>query len=215
MKLSESRLIRNLDRFATAALIFYVIFILVKVFSISAPALSKSVKGYEMYGVQVKVPANENTNASLEDWFKKKVIVNKTNLGMVEVRFKTYSQLFSFSAIIFQIAQYFQWICIGLLALGTKCFFASLRKDEVFTARNGRMIIAMGFLLMLLPLLGWLAQELFLNCIAILNLNDSGYVLNNGRKFFDSTTLVGLVVIALGLAFKVGVQIKQENEAFV
>lgn len=215
MKLSESRLIRNLDRFATAALIFYVIFILVKVFSTSAPALSKSVKGYDMYGVQVRVSDKSDPKASLEDWFRNKVVVRKTNIGTVEVRFKTYSQLFSFPAIIFQIAQYLHWICIGLLALGTKYFFASLRRDNVFTAKNGRIIISMGFLLMLLPLLGWLAQELFINCIATLNLNDSGYLLSNGRKFFDSTTLVGLVVIALGLAFKVGVQIKQENEAFV
>lgn len=68
---------------------------------------------------------------------------------------------------------------------------------------------------MLLPIMNWVTQGLFINCIASLNLNDSGYSLKNGASLFGSETLIGLALLAFGLIFKAAVDIKEENESFI
>jgi hypothetical protein len=61
----------------------------------------------------------------------------------------------------------------------------------------------------------WINQELFLNCIAVLSLNDSGYALQNGASLFGSETFVGLAMLAFGVAFKTGINLRNENESFI
>jgi uncharacterized membrane protein YidH (DUF202 family) len=133
----------------------------------------------------------------------------------VYLRFKTYSELFSLSAISFQLVYFIYFLSIGFLILSVKLFFKSLTKNEVFTAKNASFIMSCGIILICLPVMRWLTQELFINCIHKLNLNDSGYYLSNGVALLDTETIIGLVLLAFGLAFKVGVDIKQENESFV
>ena len=68
---------------------------------------------------------------------------------------------------------------------------------------------------MLLPVMRWITQEFFLNCITKLSLNSSDYMLHNGTHLFDTETIIGLVLLAFGAAFKSGVVLSRENESFI
>jgi hypothetical protein len=218
MKLSESRVIKTLNGLATIVLVFYIIVLLIKFFSSGVPNASQGIKWYEVYHVKAEPLTKANSissNNGLDKWFNNKVFVSENKKAMVYLRFKTYSELFSLSAISFQLVYFIYFLSIGFLILSVKLFFKSLTKNEVFTAKNASFIMSCGIILICLPVMRWLTQELFINCIHKLNLNDSGYYLSNGVALLDTETIIGLVLLAFGLAFKVGVDIKQENESFV
>ena len=103
----------------------------------------------------------------------------------------------------------------GLLILKFKIFFGSLAKDDVFTIKNASLLITCGLILIFMPILDWLNQESLIWCIESLKLNESGYILTNGAKAFTGRTTIGLILFAIDFAFRVGVNLKQENEAFV
>lgn len=218
MKLSESKVIKALNGFAGFALVLYIIILIVSVFNSGVPSATKGIKWYTVFNVKAEEKVKKSAvsaNEGLNNWFNRGFLVSETKMSSVSLRFKSYSDLFSFSAIIFQLAYLCYFLCIGFLILLIKRFFKSLTKDEVFTKKNVSLIIWCSVVLMLLPILRWVTQELLINCINNLKLNDSGYNISNGAGFFDTETLIGLVLFAFGLAFKVGVDIKQENEAFV
>ena len=87
--------------------------------------------------------------------------------------------------------------------------------EWAFTDKNASLIIFGSIGLMFLPIMRWITQELFINCIARLNLNNSDYILQNGVHIFSSETIIGLVLLAFGAAFKSGVTLKTENESFI
>ncbi|ARS39544.1 hypothetical protein CA265_07730 [Sphingobacteriaceae bacterium GW460-11-11-14-LB5] len=218
MKLSESKVIKALNGFASFALVLYIIILIVSVFNSGVPSATKGIKWYTVFNVKAEKKVEKGTvsvDDSLNNWFNRGFLVSETKMSSISLRFKSYSDLFSFSAIIFQLVYLCYFLCIGFLILLIKRFFKSLTKDEVFTRKNVSIIIYSGVVLMLLPFLRWMTQELLINCINRLKLNDSGYDISNGVGFFGTETLIGLVLLAFGLAFKVGVDIKQENESFV
>ncbi|MGK6352813.1 DUF2975 domain-containing protein [Parapedobacter sp. DT-150] len=214
MKLSNSKTIRSLDVLITIVLIFYFVFLGIKLFNSGAPAVSNSLKGYAMYDIQAK-PHDDKRVLSLADWFGKKVVVQPTNRARVELRFKSYDELFSLPALSYQVFQLFYWLLIGFLILCIKRVFSSFRKDEVFTTRNASLILWGSAVLMILPVMRSITQRLFINCIIKLNLNDSGYLLQKGAGFIASETFIGLALLAFGLVFKTAIDIKKENDSFI
>ncbi|WP_145854722.1 DUF2975 domain-containing protein [Pedobacter suwonensis] len=218
MKLSESKIIKVLNVLATVVLVFYVILLLIKMFSSGVPSASQGVKWYELYHVKAEPIVKAKViagNRSLDKWFNNKVLVNENKEAMVYLRFKTFTELFSLSAIGFQLAYFIYFLSIGFIILSIKRFFKSLTLNEIFTRKNATIIILSSIVLICLPIIRWITQELFINCISSLKLNDSGYYLSNGVGILDTETIIGMVLFAFGLAFKVGVDIKQENESFV
>ncbi|NMN36525.1 DUF2975 domain-containing protein [Pedobacter sp. SG918] len=214
MKLSESKVIKNINRLATIVLVFYFIFLLQQFFTSSSPATSKAVKSYEVYNVKLNYFTNKAEDP-LKSWFNDTVVVQKTDRALVHLRFRSYDQLFSLPALLFQFSIVVYWLLIGAIIILIKMFFQSLTKDKVFTIRNASIIIWGSLLLICLPIARWFSQELFVSCINQLHLNDSKYALSNGEGIIASETVMGLITLAFGLAFKVGVDIKQENESFV
>ncbi|WP_055726101.1 DUF2975 domain-containing protein [Pedobacter borealis] len=215
MKLSESKVIKNLNRLATIVLAFYVVFLFQQFFTSSSPASSKAVKSYEVYNVKLNYFTNKVDEDPLKSWFNDTVVIQKTDRALVHLRFRTYDQLFSLPAILFQFSIVVYWLIIGIIIFLIKVFFQSLTKDKVFTAKNASIIIWGSLLLICLPIARWFSQELFVSCINQLSLNDSKYALSNGEGIIASETIIGLIILAFGLAFKVGVKIKEENESFV
>ncbi|NII82500.1 DUF2975 domain-containing protein [Pedobacter sp. SG908] len=214
MKLSESKVIKNINRLATIVLVFYFIFLLQQFFTSSSPAISKAVKSYEVYNVKLNYFTNKAEDP-LKSWFNDTVVVQKTDRALVHLRFRSYDQLFLLPALLFQFSIVVYWLLIGAIIILIKMFFQSLTKDKVFTIRNASIIIWGSLLLICLPIARWFSQELFVSCINQLHLNDSKYALSNGEGIIASETVMGLITLAFGLAFKVGVDIKQENESFV
>ncbi|MFB2120861.1 DUF2975 domain-containing protein [Parapedobacter sp. 2B3] len=214
MKLSDSRTIKSLDLLTTIALLFYIAFLGTKLFNSGAPALSNSVKGYAVYDIQAK-PHDDSRVRSLDDWFGKKVVVQPTNRALVDLRFKSYDELFSLPALLYQASQLIYWLLIGFLILCIKRLFSSFRKDKVFTTRNASLILWGSAMLMLLPVMRSITQHLFINCITKLNLNDSGYSLQKGVGFIAAETFIGLALLAFGLVFKTAIAIKKENDSFI
>jgi hypothetical protein len=210
MKLSENKVIKTLNLLATIALVIYVVMLIVQILS-SSPKASNGIRDYMMNNVIAYPKHQVDTVDHLKSWFNDSVIVQKTNSALVSLRFKNYDDLFSPSAILFQLSFYLYIIMIGALILFVKLFFNSLSKDKVFTKKNATFIMVASLILMWLPIMKWISQELFINCIT----NDSNYTFTNGEHLLGSETIIGLVLMALGLAFKVGVDIKQENESFV
>jgi hypothetical protein len=218
MKLSESKVIKWLNKLSTLALALYAIVLLISIFNAGVPNATRGIKWYSIYDVKAEKKDHNKirtTDNGLGNWFNQKVFVSEVKTASISLRFKSYAELFSFSSIAFQLAYLIYFICIGFLVLSVKLFFRSLLRDEVFTRKNSSIIIYSSIVLIFLPVLRWIRQELSINCINNLHINDSGYYLFNGASFFGAETLIGLVLLAFGLAFKVGVDIKQENEAFV
>ena len=214
MKFSDSKIIKSLDLLTTIILLFYVAFLCVKLFDSGAPALSNSLKGYAVYDILAK-PRDDKNVRSLDDWFGKRVVVQPTNKALVDLRFKSYGELFSLPALLYQASQLLYWLLIGFLILCIKKLFSSFRKDEVFTTRNASLILWGSTVLMLLPVMRSITQYLFINCITKLNLNDSGYMLQKGVGFIAAETLIGLALLAFGLVFKTAIAIKKENDSFI
>ena len=214
MKLSDSKIIKSLHLLVSVILIFYSIFIIIHLFWNGAPKASNSLKGYEVYGIEVKKAGGESTR-TLEQWFNDQTIVQPTNRALVHLRFKSFDELFSASALLYQGSQIIYWLLIGFLIFSTQRLFHSFRKDKVFTNRNASLIMFAAITLMWLPIMRWITQYLFINCINQLNLNDSGYTLHNGLSLFSAETFIGLALLAFGLAFKTAVDIKKENESFI
>lgn len=214
MKLSDSKIIKSLDLLTTIVLLFYFAFLGIKLFNSGAPAVSNSLKGYAMYDIQAK-PNDDKGVRSLADWFGKKVVVQPTNRALVELRFKSYDELFSLPALLYQVSQLFYWLLIGFLILCIKRLFSSFRKDEVFTTKNASLILWGSAVLMILPVMRSITQHLFINCITKLNLNDSGYLLQKGVGIIASETFIGLALLAFGLVFKTAIDIKKENDSFI
>ncbi|MES2652159.1 MAG: DUF2975 domain-containing protein [Bacteroidota bacterium] len=216
MKLSEHKIIKTLNVLATIALVVYVIGLIAQLFTSSSPSISKAIKSYEVHNIRLEGTQDfAKPGELLKSWFKDNVVVRESNNAVVYLRFRNTHELFSMPALLFQFVYFSYWLFIGILIFNLKMFFASLRKDEIFITKNVYRINIVGFILLLLPLGRWLMQELFINCISSLKLNDSGYVLTNGALLSGTETYCGLIIIALALAFKVGVDIKQENELFV
>ncbi|NRF38032.1 DUF2975 domain-containing protein [Pedobacter foliorum] len=216
MRLSDNKIIKFLNSLASVILVLYVFFLVIKLFSSGAPTMSNSTRDYQIYDVIAKNKVQDQVSAqALDKWFNNIVVVQPTNQSLIHLRFKSHSELFSFPAILFQISQLIYWLLIGLIIYCIKKLFNSFNKDEVFTKRNATMILFGAITLILLPIIRWITQELFINCIEKLHLNDSGYLLQNGTGLIGSETLVGLALLAFALAFKAGVNMKQENESFI
>ncbi|WP_379025298.1 DUF2975 domain-containing protein [Parapedobacter deserti] len=186
----------------------------VKLFNSGAPALSNSLKGYAVYDIEA-VPHEPVSVRSLDDWFRKRVVVYPTSSALVDLRFKSYDELFSVPALLYQVSQIFYWLLIGFLILCIKKLFGSFRRDEVFTTRNASLILWGSTVLILLPVMRSITQHLFINCITKLHLNDSGYSLRNGVGFIAAETMIGLALLAFGLVFKTAIDIKKENDSFI
>ncbi|MBE8720834.1 DUF2975 domain-containing protein [Sphingobacterium pedocola] len=214
MKLSDIKVIKWLNRLATVVAVFYLIFLAVHVFTSNAPRASNSLKGYNMYNVSAEYKDSKSPN-TLKKWFNDRVVVQPTSKALVHLRFKSMSELISGSAILYQLAQLTYWLIIGFLILCIKMLFSSFSKDKVFTKRNASLILWGSTALIALPMVRWMAQELFINCIKTMNLNDSGYALTNGASVIAAETLIGLALLAFGLTFKAGVDMKKENESFI
>jgi hypothetical protein len=216
MKLSESKTIKALNTLATIALVLYSIVLLNQLFNSGVPNSGNGIKWYEVYNVKAQplVKVDSSVGKALGKWFHNKVFVSETKRALVSLRFQTYTELFSYRAVIFQLSYFVYLLSFGFLIFSVKRFFKSLTRNEVFTRKNASIIMMSSLVLMWLPIIKWLTQELFINCIQHLH-NDSGYSFSNGESMFASETIIGLVLMAFGLAFKVGVEIKQENESFV
>ncbi|MEE1944396.1 DUF2975 domain-containing protein [Pedobacter sp. KR3-3] len=215
MKLSENKVIQALDGLATFALILYIVFFIVQLFN-SSPKSSHAVKSYKVYNVRLDRKYKEtNPEDNLKSWFNNQVVVQETNKGLVHLRFKSYAEMFSFSSILFQVSIFVYWLLIGAAIYFARGLFRSFRKDEVFTQKNAWAIMASSLILISLPVFRWISQEFFLNCVNTLHINDSNYTFNNGENLLTSETIIGLVLMAFSWVFKIGVDIKKENESFV
>lgn len=215
MKLSENKVIQALDGLATFALILYIVFFIVQLFN-SSPKSSRAVKSYKVYQVKLESKHKETDPEDyLKSWFNDQVVVQNTNRGLVHLRFVSYAELFSFPSILFQVSIFAYWLLIGVAIFFAQRLFRSFRKDEVFTQQNAWAIMASSLILISLPISRWISQEFFLNCINALHLNDSNYTLSNGENLLTSETIIGLVLMAFSWVFKIGVDMKKENESFV
>lgn len=223
MKLSNNNTAKYLYYFSNVAMIFYIIFLAVNVFSSGIPSSGKGVKAYNVYDVKI-APKNIETSQSqqtdvsetLDRWFNDTLIIRPVQgKGLVLLRFQSISELFSFPAIVYQISQLFYWFLIGFLIFCIRKLFKSFNNNTIFTDKNASLIIFGSIGLMFLPIMRWITQELFINCITKLNLNNSDYILQNGAHVFSSETIIGLVLLAFGAAFKSGVTLKTENESFI
>jgi len=215
MKLSENKIIKTLNSLATVALIFYGIFLLANLFGTGIPKAGKGVKSYMIYNVKV---IDDNSNQKIDHlkiWFNNNLVISETDRALIHLRFKNYIDLFSLPALIFQLVQFLYWLSIGFLLWLIKRFFRSLCKNEVFSQKNASTLMFGSLLLIWLPIIRWFSQELFINCIEQLHLNDSSYALANGESLLGSETFIGLALFAFGLAFRAGVDMKKENEAFI
>jgi len=214
MRLSESKTIKGLSIISTAIVGIYVIFLIIKLFTPGSPANSTSVKGFGVYNMIAK-PADLKTTRTLEDWFKSSVIVQPTHQAHIEVRLKSDAELYSLSALLFQFSQLIYWLSIGYMILCVKMLFGSFSKNKVFTAKNANIITSGAIAMLTLPLIRWITNELFINLIIELNLNDSNYSIQNQSSIIGSETIIGFALLAFGLAFRAGVDLKNENEAFI
>lgn len=133
----------------------------------------------------------------------------------MQLRFQSLKELLSFSSILYQIAQLCYWFLIGLLIFFVQKLFKSFSNNTFFTDKNASLIIFSSICLLLLPVTRWITQESFLNCITKLSLNNSNYLLHNETHVFDTETIIGLVLLAFGAAFKSGVVLSRENESFI
>ncbi len=215
MKLSENKIIKSLNTLVTIAIILYCAFLLINLIYSGVPSNGKGIRGYTIYNVQIYDVARKDNTLYLKTWFNNNVIVNNINRAEINIRYKTFKDLYSFSALSFQFSIFFYWLSIGALLIFMKRFFRSLKNNEVFTQKNASTIMFSSLILLWLPIIRYLSQELLLNCIEKLHLNDSGYALANGESLFGAETFIGLALFAFGLAFRVGVDMKKENEAFI
>ena len=214
MRLSEHRTIKGLNVISTLIIGFYILFIIIKLFSQGTPTASNSIKGFMLYDMMAK-PKNLKDTRSLEEWFDSKIIVDPTFKALVSLRVKSSIQLYSTSGILFQCSQLIYWLAIGYLLLCIKMLFSSFSKDQVFTSKNALIITTGAIIMMALPLIRWLTKELFISFINTMNLNDSGYTITNASSILGSETLIGFALLAFGLVFRAGVDLKNENESFI
>lgn len=223
MKLSTNNTARYLYYLSRVVMVFYVLFLASNLFSSGIPAVGSGLKAYGVYNVNIipkaaDGPANQQKDVSqtLDHWFKDTLIISPYQAkGFVQLRFQSLKELLSFSSILYQTAQLCYWILIGLLILVVQKLFKSFSNNTFFTDKNASLIVFSSFCLMLLPVMRWITQEFFLNCITKLNLNSSDYMLHNGTHLFDTETIIGLVLLAFGAAFKSGVVLSRENESFI
>ena len=214
MELSENKTIKTLNIISTGILGIYIILLIVKLFSTGSPSASNAIKGFGVYDMVAK-PKDLKHNRTLEDWFSARIIIEPTYKALISVRLKSNVELYSFSALAFQFSQLIYWLSIGYLLLCVKMLFNSFSRDKVFTVRNAFIIRSGAIVLLILPCIRWVTNELFLNLIIKMNLNDSNYAIQNQTGILDTETLVGLALLAFGFAFRAGVDIKNENEAFI
>lgn len=218
MKLSNVKIIRWLNLLSTVVLGFYIFFIIIQIFSSNAPSMSNSVRGYSVKNIKV-VPSESSdtstTQHSLNNWFQKKVVVQEVNTASVDLRFKSYEELFSLPAVLFQLFQFTYWLLIGALIVFIKKLFYSFSEDQVFTKLNSLLLFWSSILLILLPVFRYKTQGFFINCIVYLNQNDSGYRFENGENLITAETLIGLVLLAFSFVFRAAVDMKKENESFI
>lgn len=216
MKISDNKIIKSLNFLATLAIVFFVVFLIFKLASVGAPSSSNSLKGFEMYDVIARpIDTTIKPNDYLDIWFKNKVVVQPTNRSLVHLRIKSYQELFSLPSILFQAMQMITWLLIGFLLICVKKIFMAFSKNNFFSNSNGSIIISGAIVLICLPFMQYITQELFINCVNKLKLNDSGYQLYNGTHYLGPETLIGLVLLAFGFAFKSGANLKRENESFI
>ncbi|MCF3110748.1 DUF2975 domain-containing protein [Niabella sp. CC-SYL272] len=220
MKIADSRIIKILDRISGAVFLFTLLVLLVKIFSSGAPALSGSVRGYQINNITAKPQKRPDTTyhdpgKTLDQWFKKTIIVQPHNEALVHLRFKTYKDLLNPVTVLFQLAYYSYYIIIVLAAFQLKMFFGNLSRNEVFTKKNTRKLFITGLLFMLIPLIKSIQNVLFIEAINGLNINDSGYSFSYSFRLVSPETIFGAMMIVFSLVFKAGTDVQQENEAFI
>lgn len=220
MKIADSRIIKILDRISGAVFLFALLVLLVKIFSSGAPALSGSVRGYQVNNVTAKQQEKPDTtyhdpNRTLDRWFKKIIIVQPHNKALAQLRFKTYKDLLSPIALLFQLAYYSYYIIIVLAAFQLKMFFGNLSRNEIFTKNNSRKLFMTGLLFMLIPLVKSTQNVLFVKTVNSLNMNDSGYLLTDVFRLISPETIFGAMMIVFSLVFKAGADVQKENESFI
>ena len=214
MKLSENKTIKVLNIISTGILGLYIIFLIIKLISPGSPAASNSVKGFSVYDMVAK-PKDLKHTRTLEDWFSSKVIVEPTYKAFINLRIKSNDELYSFPSLLFQFSNLIYWLAIGYLLLCVKMLFSSFSKNKVFTTKNANLITSGAIVMLALPVIRWATNELFINLIVKMNLNDSSYAIQNQTGISGSETLIGIALLAFGLAFRAGVDLKNENEAFI
>lgn len=214
MKLSENKTIKVLNIMSTGILGLYIIFLIVKFFSPGSPAASNSVKGFSVYDMVAK-PKDLKHTRTLDDWFSSKVIVEPTYKALISIRIKSNDELYSFPALLFQFSYLIYWFAIGYLFLCIKMLFSSFNQNKVFTQKNTHLITSGAVVMLALPIIRWVTNELFINLIVKMNLNDSSYAIQNQTGISGPETLIGVALFAFGLAFRAGVDLKNENEAFI
>ncbi len=216
--IADTYIIRLLNGLATCAFIGACIFLAFKVFSSNSPALSNSIRSYEMSDIRLTNPAKlyRPGGDGLDRWFKDSVIVTPyTDKASVILRFRSKQELFSAPALVFQLSYYIYFIMIVVIIYLIKRFINALAKNDIFIARNIRYLQWVAVLLIALPVIRWITQKLLLRCIEALRMNDSGLEMVPGSSWYSSTTYIGFLVLALALVFKAGRSIQQENEDFV
>ncbi|GEM_PF-733633 len=223
MKLSNNNTARYLYYLSCIVMVFYILFLVSNLFTSGIPAAGSGLKAYQVYNVNI-IPKDTNSQANqqkdisqaLDHWFNDTLIISPyQGKGLVQLRFQSLKELLSFSSILYQIAQLCYWFLIGLLILFVQKLFKSFSDNTFFTDKNASLIIFSSICLLLLPVTRWITQEFFLNCITKLSLNNSDYMLHNGTHVFDTETIIGLVLLAFGAAFKSGVVLSRENESFI
>ncbi|WP_293938335.1 hypothetical protein [Sphingobacterium sp. UBA5996] len=223
MKFLRYKTARYLYYLSRMVMVFYILFLGSNLFKSGIPSLGTGVKAYGIYNVNI-IPKNTDIYANdqneisnpLNHWFNDKLIIHPVPLkAFVQVRFQSYKELFSFPSILYQIAQLSYWLIIGFLIFFVQKIFKSFSNNIFFTAENASLIIFSSVCLILLPIIRWVTQELFIQCITNLGLNNSDYILQNGTHFFDTETIIGLVLLAFGAAFRAGDVLSRENESFI
>ncbi|MCD2424564.1 DUF2975 domain-containing protein [Niabella pedocola] len=220
MKIGNSRIIKILDRISGAVFLFALLVLLVNIFSSGAPALSNSIRGYKVNDIRVKPLEKPDTtyqdpNQTLNQWFKKTTIVQPHQDALVHLRFKTYKELLSPTALLFQLAYYSYYMIIVLAAFLLKMFFGNLSRNEVFTQSNTRKLFITGSLFMLIPLIKSIQNTLFIKTVSSLNMNDSGYAFSYPFRLVSYETIFGAMIIVFSLVFKAGTDVQRENESFI
>ena len=210
MKLSNNWLIIVLNAFSTLLLLVAIGFLIHLIVTEYFPFERNGQRTFKVSSLVTEKPRKMQTPLT-----KMKIIVQESKVVDISVdlteNYNSRSLLPLFFQILKIISEIFGIITLYLFNL----FLRSLYKDEIFTRKNANLLISIGLILIFMPVLSWYSQQILLWGIDSLKLNHSGYILNNNEKLFEGESVVGLIILVIGFVFRVGVNIKLENESFV
>ena len=223
MMFSKSPIIKFLDRIVGAAFLLALLALLIKIFFPGPLIESKPVRVYAVNNISIS-KSIQIERKDFPEYYKKRqeeqqqavMVVRRDSTGTVSLWFKKYEQLYQPWAILFQLVFYSFYILFVLATFQLKMFFGNICRDQIFSPDSVKRLFLTGLFFICIPVIEKIQGSVFVKTIEELQLNDSGYTFtNDGISIFSFLTVFGIMMIIFSIIFKVGVNIKNENEDFV